>query len=52
MPVNAKLDVDVRDLRVLLEVIQHNPENKSLWRSVEKLSQKVQKKLDKEPNNG
>lgn len=52
MPVNAKMDEDIQDLRVLLVVIKHSPENKLLWRSLERLSQKAQKKLDKEPNNG
>lgn len=48
------MDVEVRDLEVFNTLIKDNPRNASVWRTVEKLAQKAQRKLQKEsePNNG
>lgn len=48
------MDVEVRDMEVLNTLVKDNPHNASVWRTVEKLAQKAQVKLQKEsePNNG
>lgn len=42
------MDVETRDLEVLNTLIKDNPHNASVWRTVEKLAQKAQVKLQKE----
>ena len=48
------MDVEVRDMEVLNTLVKDNPHNASVWRTVENLAQKAQRKLQKEsePNNG
>lgn len=42
------MDVEVRDMEVLNTLIKDNPHNTSVWRTVENLAQKAQRKLQKE----
>lgn len=42
------MDVEVRDMEVLNTVIKDNAHNASVWRAVENLAQKAQRKLQKE----
>ena len=42
------MDVEARDLEVLNTLIKDNPHNTSVWRTVENLAQKAQRKLQKE----
>lgn len=48
------MDVEIRDMEVLNTIVKDNPHNASVWRTVENLAQKAQRKLQKEsePNNG
>lgn len=48
------MDVEIRDMEVLNTLVKDNPHNASVWRTVENLAQKAQRKLQKEsePNNG
>lgn len=41
------MDVEVRDMEVLNTLVKDNPHNASVWRTVEKLAQKAQVKLQK-----
>lgn len=41
------MDVEVRDMEVLNTLVKDNPHNASAWRTVEKLAQKAQVKLQK-----
>lgn len=45
---NPAMDVEVRDMDVLNTIIKNNPHNTSVWRTVENLAQKAQRKLQKE----
>ncbi len=42
------MDVEVRDMDVLNTIVKNNPHNTSVWRTVENLAQKAQRKLQKE----
>ena len=42
------MDVEARDLEVLNTLIKDNPLNASVWRTVEQVAQKAQRKLQKE----
>lgn len=42
------MDVEVRDMEVLNTIVKNNPHNTSVWRTVENLAQKAQRKLQKE----
>ena len=42
------MDEDIRDLDVLNTIIKDNPLNASVWRTVEQVAQKTQRKLQKE----
>ena len=42
------MDVEVRDMEVLNTLIKDNQHNTSVWRTVENLAQKAQRKLQKE----
>lgn len=42
------MDVELRDMDVLNTLIKDNPHNTSVWRTVENLAQKAQRKLQKE----
>lgn len=45
---NPAMDVELRDMEVLNTLIKDNPHNTSVWRTVENLAQKAQRKLQKE----
>ena len=45
---NPAMDVELRDMDVLNTIIKDNPHNTSVWRTVENLAQKAQRKLQKE----
>ena len=45
---NPTMDVEVRDMDVLNTIVKNNPHNISVWRTVENLAQKAQRKLQKE----
>lgn len=45
---NPAMDVEVRDMDVLNTIVKNNPHNTSVWRTVENLAQKAQRKLQKE----
>lgn len=45
---NPTMDVEVRDMDVLNTIVKNNPHNTSVWRTVENLAQKAQRKLQKE----
>ena len=42
------MDVELRDMDVLNTIVKNNPHNTSVWRTVENLAQKAQRKLQKE----
>lgn len=42
------MDVEVRDMDVLNTIVKNNPHNASVWKTVENLAQKAQRKLQKE----
>lgn len=42
------MDVEVRDMEVLNTLIKDNQHNASIWKCVENLAQKAQRKLQKE----
>lgn len=45
---NPAMDVELRDMDVLNTIVKNNPHNTSVWRTVENLAQKAQRKLQKE----
>lgn len=45
---NPAMYVEVRDMDVLNTIVKNNPHNTSVWRTVENLAQKAQRKLQKE----
>ena len=45
---NPAMDVEIRDMDVLNTIVKNNPHNTSVWRTVENLAQKAQRKLQKE----
>ena len=45
---NPAMDVELRDMDVLNTIVKNNQHNTSVWRTVENLAQKAQRKLQKE----
>lgn len=48
MPKEHTMNVELQDLEVLTTLINDNKHNESTWRTLEKLAQRAQKKLQKE----
>lgn len=47
MPKEHTMNVELQDLEVLTTLINDNKHNESAWRTLEKLAQRAQKKLQK-----